>query len=155
MKNQEFLSIGTCFNNIGHDKIELLNCPHNCSCKLVLNDINRLFRASEQHQNDKEYQFSIISLKKAFEKTYELTLPVEQECAKLFRVTIIESIEKICQELKRMTSGFFRKGRYNRSFIMTEGTLKEFNKILLIGKQGELQNSSAPSKDKEPNLHPV
>ncbi len=155
MKNQEFLSGDACLDNIGHDKFVLLNGSHNCRCKSILVDINRLFHESEQYQNNKEYQFSVISLKEAFEKTYELSEPAEQECAKLFRLTIIESLEKIYQELKRMTNGFFRKGRYNRSYIMTEGTLKEFKKILQAGKQRKLQHSFSPSKDIELNLHPV
>jgi hypothetical protein len=155
MKNYKFLSGDAGLNNIKHDKIELVNCPHNCNCKSILIDINRLFHESEQYKNDKEYQFSIISLKKAFEKTYELSLPVEQECVKLFRFTIIESLENIYQELKRMTNGFFRRGRYNRSYIMTEETLKEFKKILPACYQRKLLNSSAPSKDTELNLNPV
>jgi hypothetical protein len=155
MKNQEFLSVDACFNNIGHDKIKLINCPHNCRCKSVLIDINLLFNESEQYQNDKEYQFSILSLKEAFEKTFELRNPVEQKCAKIFRLTIIESLEAIHQELKRMTKGFFRRGRYNRSFMMIEETLNEFKKILPVGKQIELQNSFAPSNDIELNLYPL
>lgn len=154
MKNTKILSGDAGLNNNGHDKIELVNCPHNCrNCKSILIDINRLFHESEQYQNDKEYQFSIISLKKAFEKTYELSEPVEQECAKLFRLTIIESLEKIHQELKKMTKGFFRRGRYKKICIMTEETLEEFKKILPAGKQRKLQNSSTPSKDKELSIH--
>lgn len=155
MKNQEFLSGDACLNNTGHDKIVLLNGSHNCRCNSILVDINRLFHESEQYQNDKEYQFSIISLKEAFEKTYELSEPAEQECANLFRLTIIESLEKIYQELKRMTNGFFRRGRYNRSYILTEDTLNEFKHILQAGKQRKLQNSFSPSKDKELYPQPV
>jgi hypothetical protein len=155
MKKQEFLSADACLNYYGHDKIELVNCLHNCRCKSVLIDINRLFHESEQYQNDKEYQFSILSMKEAFEKTFELSKPVEQKCAKIFRLTIIESLEAIHQELRRMTNGLFRRGRYNRSYIMAKETLNEFKQILPVVKQRELRNSFAPSNDIELNLHPV
>jgi hypothetical protein len=135
-------------NNNRPDKIEILDCPHECwNCKLILVDINRLFYDSEQYQIDKEYQFSVLSLKKAFEKTYELVLPVEQQCANLFRLTIIESLENIHQELKRMTNGFFRKGRYKSSCILTEETLRELKTILLSAEKTELDSSFVSSKN--------
>jgi hypothetical protein len=143
-------------NNNQINKFELVNCPQDCTnCKLFLFEINRLFHESEQYQVAKEYQFSVISLKKAFEKTFQLISPVEQQCADLFRFTIIESLENIHQELKRMTKGFFRSGRYKRSLMMSEETLKEFRQIIATGKESKIQGSSDSSKDKKLNLPAV
>jgi hypothetical protein len=135
------------------DKFELVNCKHNCAnCKIILFQINRLYHESEQYQFGKEYQYSVMSMKKAFEKTYELILPVEQKCANIFRLTIIESLEKIHQELKRMTNGFYCSGRFKRSLIMSEETLQEFKTILSSGEKSPILDSTVASKDKQINL---
>ncbi len=147
MKNHKLLSKNADVKK-GRDKIELVNCPHDCrNCKLVLIDINRLYHLSEQHQIVKEYEFSISSLKEAFEKTYELTDSAEQECAKLFRLTIRGSLENICHELKSMTSGFFRRGRYKSIYIMAEETLKEFKEVNSVIEQKNEKIAPAHSKD--------
>jgi hypothetical protein len=138
------------------DKIVLVNCPHDSTnYKIILFEINLLFHESEQYQMNKEYQYSVMSLKKAFEKTYELILPVEQQCANLFRQTIMESLEIIHQELKRMTKGFFRSRRYERSLMMSEETLKEFKQILGSVEESKTYEPLAPSKDKKLNFPAV
>jgi hypothetical protein len=135
----------------GQHKFEIVNCPHNCpNCKLIFFEINEHFHESEEHQIDKEYQLSVVSLKKAFEKTYELTEPVQQECSNMFRLHITKSMEAIFQELQNMTTGFFWRGRYKRSLMMSEETLKEFKKLMSTGEQGKIQDST--SKDQEINL---
>ena len=127
MKKGKVLTGNSDLSIYKQDKIEILNCPHSCmNCKSVLTDINRYF--SENHQINKEYLFSIVTLKKAFETTFALKEPVGKKCAKLYRVKITESLENISQELKRMTNGFFHKGRYENSYLLAEETLKEFKK---------------------------
>lgn len=139
MKNGISVSQNTSSKN-GNDKIELVHFPHDFgNCKNILVDINCFFHESEQYQHNKEYRFAIVSLKKAFEKTYELAEPLEQECAQLFRFTILESLKHIHQDLKRMTRGFFRRNSYNGIYLLAEETLKEFKKVASTGKQRNMQ----------------
>jgi hypothetical protein len=138
------------------DKIVLVNCPYDSTnYKIILFEINLLFHESEQYQMNKEYQYSVMSLKKAFEKTYELILPVEQQVANLFRQTIMESLEIIHQELRRMTRGFFRSRRFERSLMMSEETLKEFKHLLASVEESKTLESLISSKDKKLNLPAV
>lgn len=141
--------ISTEMNSHPEDKIVLENCPSGCEeLKKVLIDINRFFYESNQYQHNKEYQLSIVSLKKAFKKTYELKSPLEQECAKVFRSTVLESLKNIHHELKRMTSGFFRKNHYKFSTILAEKTLEE------LGQKpaGELVNITFGTKNSTPKV---
>ena len=115
-------------------KIVLEKCPRNClKCKSVLAEINRYFYESDKYRHNKEYQLSILSLKKAYKKTFELREPVDKDCGKIFRMIIIDSLNNIHKELVKMTSGFYRKKHYNFSLLMAEKTLKE----LLTGSSGE------------------
>jgi hypothetical protein len=155
MKNPD-LPGDAVMNNYQTEKFELIYCPHDCeNLKLFLFEINRLFYESEQYQIEKEYQFSIMSLKMAFEKTWELILPMEQQCADIFRLTIIESLENIRKELRRMTKGFFRSRHFERSLLMSEEILREFKEILASVEESKIQDSVAPSKDKQINLPAV
>ncbi len=135
------------------DKIVLVNCPQDwTNYKIILYEINLLFHESEQYQMNKEYQHSVMSLKKAFEKTFELISPMEQQCADLFRQTIMESLEAIYHELKRMTRGFFGSGRYKRSLILSEEILQEFRQHISSGAESKTHGSFASSKDRQINL---
>lgn len=117
---------------MGNDKIELVKCPQDCShIKIVLAKINSFFHEAEHYQYSKEYYLSIVSLKKAFEKTFELRNSEEQECARFFRLIIIESLSNIHRDLKNMTSGCFRKRGYIGSYLMAEETLEIFKKNAL------------------------
>lgn len=132
-------------NKTKYSKFELLDCHQNCkNCKTVLAEINRLYAESEQYQLDKEYQFSILALERAFNKTTELVEPSEQKCTQLFRLTIVESLENIHRELKKMTAGFFRKNRYKASYQLAEKTLNDLKKKLPAGKQRDI--TPAPAK---------
>ncbi len=153
MKSRIILSGSAGVNGCRGDKIQLVNCPHNCmNCKLILFDINRLFNDSEHYQSSKEYHLSIISLKIAFKKTYEIRELVEQECARVFRFTIMESLENIHQELKRMTNGFFSKSRYKENYQLAKVTLDEFKQATAAGMQRNMQPSDVSYRNQELNL---
>jgi hypothetical protein len=155
MKNLN-LTDGNVMNKTCPKKIELVHCPFHCAnCQSFLYEINRLFHESEQYQIDKDYQFAVMSLKKAFEKTYEPVEPGEQQCSGQIRVIISKSLENIHQELKRMTKGFFRRGSYKGSCSMAEETIKEFKMMLTADEQGRMKDSAAPYEDKQINLPAV
>ncbi len=156
MKNNKALSVDGVLGCNELDKIKIVKCRHKCAnCKIILFEINRFFLESELYRNDKQYEFSVIALKKVFEKTYELSDPVAQGCVDLYKVTVIESLENIILELKRMQKGIFGNRRYKRSYLMAEEALKELKKIAEDGKQNEIQDSLAPAVDKRLNLPAV
>ncbi len=147
MKKSIILSGNACLNGCRDDKIQLVNCPRECrNCRLVLVDINRLFYESEHYQCSKEYNLSILCLKKAFEKTFEIRDLLEQECANVFRFTIMESLENIRHELKRMTHGIFCKSRFKESYLLVETILDEFKQVTPAGEQRNILFSSATHK---------
>lgn len=156
MKKSLILSGNAGLIDCRDDKIQLLSCPHECrNCRLVLVDINRLFNESEHYQSSKEYRLSILCLKKAFEKTFEIRERIEQECARLFRFTVIESLENIRHELKKMTSGLFAKSRYKDSYLLAETTLDELIQATPADKPIKMRHSSASHKNEELNLPAV
>lgn len=106
-------------------KIEIIKCPiDGRQCRSHVDHINKIFQVSNEYQHNKEYQLSIHSLKLAFKKTYELEETSCSQCAQVFRSTIIDSLENIHVELKRMSSGFFKKNHYKGSFLFAQNTLK-------------------------------
>lgn len=112
-----------------YDKIELVKCPRggkNCSSQL--SDINQIFLESNNYKHNKEYQMSIEQLKNAFRKTYELKESKCEKCARLFRSTIIDSLENMHTELRILTSGRFRSKRFKGSYLMAKKTLNDLKK---------------------------
>lgn len=109
------------------EKIELLSCPNGgMSCKEHLSSINNRFVESYSYHRDKNYHGSIESLKNAFERTGELKESKCTNCANLFRTTIADSLEKIHDELKGMSTGIFKTKKYQASYVMARTTLKDF-----------------------------
>jgi len=112
-------------NYRGKDKIVLLKCPlDGRECRKHVTQINKVFHESTNYRHNKEYQLSIMSLKNAYNKTYELQDASCSKCAHVFRSTIRESLENIKSELKRMTTGFFRKNHYKGSYLLVQNTLE-------------------------------
>lgn len=143
-------------NGCRGDKIQLVNCPHKCmNCKLVLYDINRLFNDSEHYQSSKEYHLSILCLKRAFLKTYEITEAVEQECARVFRFTIMESLENIHHELKRMANGLFSKSRHKENFLLAKMTLDELRQAPPSDNKRNMLHSADSRKNEELKISAV
>ncbi len=109
------------------EKIELLSCPSGgMSCKEQLSVINNRFLESYGYHRDKNYTGSIESLKSAFDETKDLKESRCTNCAKLFRSTITESLEKIHDELKEMSTGIFKTKKYQASYVMAGNTLRNF-----------------------------
>ncbi|HKJ79087.1 MAG TPA: hypothetical protein VKA10_06110 [Prolixibacteraceae bacterium] len=107
-------------------KIEILNCPHSLiNCHSQVSDINQSYSKSNEHVQFKEYQLSIQTLKSAFKKTYDLKESSCSQCARLFRTTIIDSLEKVHDDLKGMSNSVFRGKRYAGSYVMVQSVLRE------------------------------
>lgn len=113
--------------NKSSGKFELINCPRNGkSCKAHLIAINNKYSDSNYHYHNKEYQESILALNYAFDKTFELNQETCANCARVFRYTIIQTLQNIHLELQSMTTGLFKNKRYKASYILAENVLNEF-----------------------------
>lgn len=114
-------------NDGNNDKIELLGChlgSQKCKKHLVL--INKSYNNAGNYLLEKDYLNSISSLKSAYNVASELRDSTCSKCAALFRLTITNSLENINKELAVMTSGIFRKKRYQKSYIESCNALTEF-----------------------------
>ena len=112
-----------------NNKIELVSCPRKGkNCHEHLNMINHRFNESIIYQGEKNYRMSVELLKSAFEETLKLQESTCVACATLYRATIIESLENTHKDLRKMSSGLFRSGRYKGSYIMVDGILQDLRK---------------------------
>ena len=112
------------------DKIELLVCQsggNNCKDQLSL--INECYFEANNYHFEKDYLNSIELLKSAFFKTSDLKEASCVKCAKLFRSTITQSLENINSELQNLTTGLFRKKRYQGSYKVSCDVLKDLKKV--------------------------
>ena len=111
--------------------IELVSCPLNgIKCETKRELINASLIASRNYRLNKEYHESIIELKAAFSQTIELQDTTCKSCVNLFRSTIIQSLEQIHGELRKMSTGIFKVKRYQSSFEFASETLEELNESL-------------------------
>lgn len=120
---------GNYFND-NSDFIELVSCPISQEfCTEHLQFINEKMRLSHIYRVNKDFSQAIEALKIAFYKTAEINSPVCFPCAELFRSTIIKSLEATQEDLRSLTTGFFRTKRYKSDFEFATMVLNE----LMIG----------------------
>lgn len=115
----------------GHDKIELVNCSMggiNCADLRVV--INKKIIASRNFLLNKDYKRSIEALKEAYYSTSDLQAATCINCARLYRSMIIETLENIHDDLKRMTTGWLFPKRYQTSYELASLVLEELKKEL-------------------------
>lgn len=113
--------------NDNQDKIELLDCQQDEKiCKNYLPEINNYFHESDMYFRDKQFQKSIEALKNAFYTTEEFRESSCSKCAEFIQSVIIQSLENIHDELRKMSTGLFSTKRYQLSCNEAEKVLKEF-----------------------------
>ena len=113
-------------NKENNNKIELLNCQLSTQkCEKHLTLINKSYINASNYHLDKDYLNSINSLKRAYNKACELKDSSCSKCSAFFRLTITNSLENINQELSGLTTGVFRKKRYQHSYIESCNALNE------------------------------
>lgn len=111
------------------NKIELLGCRRGGNnCIEHRAQINKNFQDSHAYYREKDYQRSIESLKNAFQKTTELEELSCLKCAEFFRSTITESLENIHDDLHKISTGLFKKKRFQSSYVLAKDVLKDFRK---------------------------
>lgn len=100
------------------------------NCKEHLSVINECYQEAGNYHVEKDYLSSIESLKCAFSKTADLNQESCMNCARLFRTTITQSLENINDELYTLTTGLFRKKRYQKSYFASREVLNEIKQGL-------------------------
>lgn len=119
------------------DVIELVSCRRNGdNCPELRPEINRLLRSARKSRMNKEYRKAIDEIAEAYYLTDHNTRDSCQECLELFRETMINSLNLITTELKRMSSGFFRDNRYQEVYLFSSEKLDELTKHHLAKKTG-------------------
>ncbi|TNF45387.1 MAG: hypothetical protein EP310_01700 [Bacteroidetes bacterium] len=117
------------------EKIELVNCPLKAMmCETHLITIYKSFLESEQFRAEKNFDKSIETLHSAFYKTNELLNHPCTRCANLYRLNIIDSLENIHGELKKLVKGIFANKRYYSSYLKADKILKELESEKLTNK---------------------
>ncbi len=107
--------------------IEFVNCPlKEMMCKVHLNEINSIYLESEQFCKNKDYTRSIDSLKIAFNKATELMENPCSKCAQHFRLSIIETLANIHDDLEEMSKGFFGDKNYVSVYLKSVEVLAGF-----------------------------
>jgi hypothetical protein len=128
-------AIDSVYLNDKQDKFELLKCPRNdMNCKEQVSAINKIYVDAEFFRREKDYYNAIETYKHAFYITTELTDFPCTKCAEVFRATIVESLENICTELKKITSGFLANKKYRPSLTKVENVLIELQNFNLRNK---------------------
>lgn len=115
--------------NGAQNKIELLKCQLEYQkCKEHLSLINENYYVANNYHAEKDYKNSIESLKSAFNITSQLKESPCSTCAIFFRSTITQSLENMNNELRIMTSGIFKKKRYQMVYNESCEILNDFKK---------------------------
>ncbi len=108
------------------DVIELVSCQSNGdNCSELRPEINRLLRSARKSRMNKEYRKAIDEIAEAYYLTDHNTKDSCQGCIGLFRETMINSLNLINTELKKMSSGFFRDKRYREVYLFSSQKLDE------------------------------
>ncbi|MFY9151707.1 MAG: hypothetical protein WAO52_06830 [Prolixibacteraceae bacterium] len=116
------------------NKIELLGCQQGGkNCLEHRAEINKNFKDSHAFHREKDYKRSIESLQNAFRKTTELEEYTCLKCANFFRTTITESLENIHDDLHKISTGFFKKKRFQSSYVLAKNVLMDFKKNSING----------------------
>lgn len=107
--------------------VEVFNCPlKEMMCKMHLADIYKSYVQSELYRKEKDYLKSIDSLKIAFTKATELMDNPCTKCAQHFRLSIINTMVSINDELEDISKGIFGDRNYQSVYLKSVETLNEF-----------------------------
>lgn len=137
-------------NNV--DKIKMEKCPlEKQKCTSVLVFVNQSYVQPNRYFYDINFHGAIEQLKNAFYKTLELDETSCKKCTDFFRLTIIESLEVIKDELGKMSKGLFKTNRYQSNYNEACKVLKEFqefeqNNILKLNKHNNYSLNHHDSK---------
>ncbi len=113
-----------------NDPIHLESCPRGGNrCIDQRSKINKSIKNSHELFQDRQYNHSIDELKAAFYKTLDLQDSPCNQCASLFRHRILESMEQVNQELRRMTRGLFGSRRYKTIYQHSVSAMEELRQL--------------------------
>ena len=106
--------------------IELVKCPISQGyCAGHLKKINKSVQLSRGNWISKDYPKAIEELKEAFDQTLKINPSECARCTVVFRLSIIRSMENLYDDLRQMSSGFFRAKRHQSSLKLASQVLQE------------------------------
>ncbi len=107
--------------------VEVFNCPlKEMMCKVHLAGIYKNYVQSELYRKEKDYLKSIDCLKVAFAKAAELMDNPCTECTQHFRMSIINTMVSIHDELEVISKGIFGDRNYQSVYLKSVEVLNEF-----------------------------
>jgi len=119
------------------DIIELVSCQNDGeSCSELRPEINRLLRAARKSRVNKEYRKAIDEIVEAYFLTEQNMADGCRECREFFRETMLNSLNLITAELKKMSSGIFRDKRYREVYQFSAVKLEELTSDHQLKKTG-------------------
>lgn len=106
--------------------IELLHCPRGGGkCVEQRKSMNEYLISARDFFASKDYSRGLLVLKSAYMTTFNLDNDPCVKCADLFRNHIIESCEEKVNELKRMSTGLFKRKKFIPELEAASVLLKE------------------------------
>lgn len=117
------------FNNNEHI-IELESCPRGGNkCEDLRDSINHYLLLSRKLLEEKQYTKACTELLNAYKSSFHLKSKPCKGCAGLFRTVILESMHSAQDDLKRQTSGIFKKKKLLPAFEMVNEIIREAEQI--------------------------
>lgn len=114
------------------DIIQLVSCPVNGNvCSQNLAEINSLLSTAQQSRFSKEYGLTIVKMKEALAIADGIESERCMNCAKLFRNTILNSMDSVKDELGQMSKGIFHSS-YRNSYQELKVMLDELRDNKLV-----------------------
>jgi hypothetical protein len=118
------------FNN-NNDTIELVRCPlKERLCDNQLKIINEKMGLAQTHWINKDFAKAIEELRVAFYATNELSTTSCVQCVALFRATIIKTLEALHEDLRQITTGFFKAKRHQNGYKLATSILDELRSVM-------------------------
>ena len=95
------------------NKIVLESCPGGGKhCMGTLKKLNDLLSKANTYVNEKEFDIVVEFKLKAFEETFKIKQQQCLKCTLFFREIIYDSLSENEKELRKFTTGFFKRKKY-------------------------------------------
>lgn len=108
------------------EKFELISCPlKGAYCDVLRPELNRKYADSQLYIRNRQFVQAMSELKSAYYKTYDLPGAPCGKCAAFFRSELMDSMENMKDELKRMSSGWFKNNRYKPVYEEVKSSVNE------------------------------
>lgn len=126
MKKKHIIARDSEYFSDDEDVIKLEFCKNDGeACRLQMEFMNGKLLLARKFVDKKEYPRALEVINEAFHSTFDLKFEQCQKCAKLFRVTILNSLDQMVYDLQKMTKGFFGNKNYKPDLVLAEKLFEE------------------------------